>query len=62
MCTVPLPPGGTPIAVDKYIMYHISYHKKVIERKICVLVLSTALSETLFVLRRTKQRITIKRA
>jgi len=23
MCTVPLPPGGNPIAVTKYIIYHI---------------------------------------
>jgi len=26
MCTVLLPPGGNPIAVNKYIIYHI-YHK-----------------------------------
>jgi hypothetical protein len=26
MCTVLLPPGVNPIAVNKYIMYHISYH------------------------------------
>jgi len=26
MCTVLLPPGDNPIAVNKYIIYHITYH------------------------------------
>jgi hypothetical protein len=58
MCTVLLPTGGNPVAVNKYISINISLiNGTVFEHKMCVLIISVTFSEIFLILRRTERDI-----